>query len=599
MKKSEKSRKAITTFSTNSTLKISMYHRRFMRMAGRLTKIAITLLLLFTLSCRTHRNVQTRLEPLKTPIVKSKANRKAMSIISVNNHFNEFAFTANELNLLDEFYKINDNRPMWLDDNKLNRNVQDLFKNIHNARTEGLNPESYGADEIEKQVNQITLLADDDPTLPDLYARLDLVLSRAWFAYAEDLQNGVVDPAKFSPGWKNIKEPTNLPELLTGALKKHQIPESFDALRPQDVQYNQLRDKLAQLIEVQKNGGWLMPGFFKTLEAGDSSTHIIAIRQLLQATGDLQPKDADSISPLFDEKLKNAVIAFQKRHGLKPDGIIGKRTQEEMNRNVDYRIGQIVVNLERMRWLPNLQNEEYIVVNIPEFVLRSYKNNKLKDQMNVVVGNVKNHTPILLNTIKYIVFNPTWNVPPSIVRKEMVAKMKSDSGYLAKNQYVLLKGSYLSHDTANPADIDWTEITAANFPYHVVQKPGKINALGKIKFLFPNDQNIYLHDTPSQSHFRQYDRDYSHGCVRLQDPERLAVRLLEKQMSEEEIRNIIAGGKTTSMTLLQKPIIYFTYQTTWVDDDKQINFRKDIYSFDEKMVEVLGVKPELQSNNQR
>ncbi len=568
-----------------------MYNQLLRPVAGGLGKFAIALLLLFIVSCRTHRPIQSQLEPLKTPIVKSKANRNAMSIISVNNHIGEFAFTANELNLLDEFYKINDNHPMWLDDDKLNRNVQDLFGNINNARTDGLNPNDYGVDEIKKQVDQIKLLADNDSTLPELYARLDILLSRAWFAYAEDLQNGVVDPAKFSPGWNNIKQPANLPELLTGALKKHQIPESFDELRPHDVQYNQLRESLAQLTEVQKNGGWPMPGFFKTLEAGDSSTNVVSIRKLLQATGDLQPKDADSISPLYDKKLETAVVAFQKRHGLKPDGIIGKGTQEEMNRNTDYRIGQIIVNLERMRWLPNLQDKEYLVVNIPEFVLRSYKNNKLQDQMNVVVGSVKNHTPILLDTVKYIVFNPTWNVPPSITRKEMVAKMKADPDYLTKNQYVLLNGSYLSHDTVNPEDIDWTQTTPENFPFLVVQKPGKNNALGKIKFLFPNNQNIYLHDTPSKSHFQQYERDYSHGCVRLQYPERLAAYLLEKQMSETELLGIIASGKTTTVTLRQKPIIYFTYQTAWVDDNHQMNFRKDIYSFDEKMIEML--KPEI------
>ncbi|HZK08403.1 MAG TPA: L,D-transpeptidase family protein [Bacteroidales bacterium] len=597
MIKPEKSRQTFTTHATNSSINTSAYNQRLIRLAGNLATVALTLLLLFTFSCRSHRPpLQTHLEPLPTPIIKSKANKKYLSIISVNNHFDEFAFPANEQNLLVEFYNINGNHPMWLDDDRLNRNVQDLFVNIQNARTDGLNPLNYGVDEIEKQVNQITLLDDDDPTLPNLYARLDIVLSRAWFAYAEDLQNGIVDPAKFSSGWKKIKQQVNLPELLTKALKKHQIPQSFDELRPQDIQYNRLRNYLAQLIKTQENGGWPLPGFFETLETGDSSTHAVAVRKLLLATGDLQPKDTTNLSPLFDEELKMAVTSFQQRHGLKPDGIIGKNTQEAMNRSVDYRIKQLAVNLERMRWLPHLHDKEHIVVNIPEFVLRSYRNNKVKAQMNVVVGNVSNPTPILLNTIKYIVFNPTWNVPPSITRREMVTKMKSDSSYLEKNQYVLLKGSYVSRDTINPTDVDWANITADNFPYHVVQKPGRINALGKVKFLFPNDQNIYLHDTPSKSLFQQYERGYSHGCVRLQEPERLALHLLEKQMTEKELREIIASGKTTTVELRQKPIIYFVYQTTWVDDNQQINFRKDIYSFDEKMMEMLGEEPAMQSS---
>jgi murein L,D-transpeptidase YcbB/YkuD len=597
MNKSEKTKVSSVTVRSLAQIKTSLSKQPTTRIACGITKSALIMLLLFTLSCRTHRSpIHSRLEPLDSPFLKNKTDRALASMIHMSEYLDDFAISKEEQTLLDDFYKINNNRPVWLEDK---RNAQELVEAIELAWMDGLTPDNYGFGVIKENLLKLDSLTNADTNMLAFYAQLDLRLTNAWMQYANDLQNGVVDPAKFSPGWKNIKEPTNLPELLTGALKKHQIPESFDALRPQDDQYNQLRNKLAELIAVQKNGAWPVPGFFKTLEPGDSSTHIIAIRKLLQATGNYDMNNDDSLSPLFDENLESSVIAFQKRHGLKPDGIIGKRTQEEMNKSIDYRIRQIVVNLERMRWLPYLHDEEYLVVNIPEFVLRSYKNNKLKDQMNVVVGNVKNHTPILLNTIKYIVFNPTWNVPPSIVRNEMVAKMKSDSGYLAKNQYVLLKGSYLSRDTVNPADIDWSEITAANFPYHVVQKPGRINALGKVKFLFPNNQNIYLHDTPSKYHFKLYDRDYSHGCVRLQDPERLALHLLEKQMTNQEIRQIIANGKTTTVTLRQKPIIYFTYQTTWVDDAKQINFRKDIYSFDEKMIEMLAEEPALQSSNLR
>ncbi len=567
-------------------------NQQMVHVAGGFSKIAFILLLLFTFSCRTHRPpLQSHLAPLDTPLVKNKTDRKAMSLIAITNHLDALALAENEQNILEDFYTLNNNHPMWLDGDRINRNAQDLFENLGMAWTDGLDATDYDTDQIEKAADKIAQLGADDPRLPELYARLDIMLTRAWFAYAKDLQEGIVDPSIYSPGWKNIKQQVNLPELLTKALKKHQIPQSFDELRPQDIQYNRLRNYLAKLIKTQENGGWPLPGFFETLETGDSSTHAVAVRKLLLATGDLQPKDTTNLSPLFDEELEMAVTAFQQRHGLKPDGIIGKNTQEAMNKNVDYRIKQLAVNLERMRWLPHLHDKEHIVVNIPEFVLRSYRNNKVKAQMNVVVGNVSNPTPILLNTIKYIVFNPTWNVPPSITRREMVTKMKSDSSYLEKNQYVLLKGSYVSRDTINPADVDWSEITADNFPYHVVQKPGRINALGKVKFLFPNDQNIYLHDTPSKSLFQQYERGYSHGCVRLQEPERLALHLLEKQMTEKELREIIASGKTTTVELRQKPIIYFIYQTAWVDDNQQINFRKDIYSFDEKMMEML--KPEI------
>jgi L,D-transpeptidase YcbB len=200
---------------------------------------------------------------------------------------------------------------------------------------------------------------------------------------------------------------------------------------------------------------------------------------------------------LFDQTLEMAVKSFQKRHGLEADGIAGKNTLEQMNHSIDYRIGQIRANLERMRWVP--ENEDhYILVNIPEFKLRYYRNKQLEQEMKVVVGTKNNLTPILSDTVRYIVFNPTWNVPPSITRGEMVEKIKADPDFLKRNQYALFKGSYVSGDAIDPAAIDWSKITKDNFPYFLVQKPGSLNALGQVKFLFPNQQNIYLHDTPAR-----------------------------------------------------------------------------------------------------
>jgi len=292
-------------------------------------------------------------------------------------------------------------------------------------------------------------------------------------------------------------------------------------------------------------------------------------------------------SPWFDEILTDAVMEFQHRHGLYVDGVIGRNTLSSMNYSVDQRIDKIRANLERLRWLPDDLGEKYILVNLPEYKLRYYENDKIASEMKIIIGEIENSTPVLKDTLQYIVFNPTWRLPRSIAVEEVLPKIKSDSTYLNRNKFSLLKGSYLSKDTIHPDSVDWTQIEKDNFPFYIVRKPGPANPLGRVKFLFPNYHAIYLHDTPATHMFNYRERHFSHGCIRLERPFELASLLLNGRMTEEEISEVVESKETQSVIVPDEILVHFIYQTAWVDEQKKIHFRDDIYYFDKMTLERL------------
>jgi L,D-transpeptidase YcbB len=538
--------------------------------------------LIFLLSCKTTKNwEQSQLEPIEVGKIKLHAESKSLREIEVTTHFGELNLPDEDKKMLEKFYTLNAGQLAWFNNKRLSRNVNQLLQHLGVAWTEGVSVEKYNTGLIYEDTRQLESLSKGDATYPALYAHLDIMLTRIYLQYAADLYSGSGDSKLMGAGWKAGLQPLDYPQILLDALRRQQVGKSLEALKPKNKSYASLSENLVRLMRIKDEGGWEAPGNFETLRAGDSSHNVVRIKKYLQKTGDIHRKDSTYIhSQLYDSTLELAVMAFQKRHGLKTDGIAGAITVEQMNMSINYRIGQIRANLERMRWLPE-NEEQYILVNIPEFALRYYLDNKMEHEMKVVVGTKEHFTPILSDIVKYVVFNPTWNVPPSITSEEMVEKIKADSTFLSRNQFALLKGSYVSGDTIDPVKVDWSEITAENFPYFLVQKPGRINALGQVKFLFPNQQNIYLHDTPAQDIFNEYSRDYSHGCVRLDEPLELAAHLLKGQVSQDSITKIIESGETISIELYEKPVIYLIYQTAWVDKNGELNFRKDIYNFDE------------------
>src|SRR5690606_16467588 len=246
----------------------------------------------------------------------------------------------------------------------------------------------------------------------------------------------------------------------------------------------------------------------------------------------------------------------------------------------------LVLNLERLRWEPRSYGENYVLINIPEFKLRAYKNSRKELEMKIIVGRYMTKTPIFSDTIEYVVFNPTWTLPMSIMKNEMLPKLQSGTGFMYRENYTLYSGFSSDAVQLDPASINWDSVTVDNWSYRIVQEPGNINALGSVKFIFPNDMDIYLHDTPAPYLFDRTERDFSHGCMRIQKPRDFAEFLLEDKLTADEIDEIFASKATKTVNLSHKFPVYITYHTAWVEDDL-LHFRKDLYGHDDRQYNAI------------
>ena len=331
---------------------------------------------------------------------------------------------------------------------------------------------------------------------------------------------------------------------------------------PVNRQYNLLKTYLLKYYEIEKSGSWTTLTIDKkSLRQGDSSATIAAIKQRLYTLGDLEKNDS---SKTFTKTMTEAVKKYQRRYGLTEDGIIGTSLLHEINRPVGERIRQILINMERMRWVPAEPTTDYFLVNIPEFRLHVYEKGKLAWSMKVVVGSTAHNTVIFNGDMKYVVFSPYWNVPPSIIKNEIMPGIEQHKNYLADH------------------NMEWNN-------GNVRQKPGPRNSLGLVKFLFPNSYNIYLHDTPSKSLFNENARAFSHGCIRLAEPKKLAQYVLRNDTAwtAEKITAAMNSGKEKYVTLTKTIPVFIGYFTAFVNSKGELNFRDDVYGHDEKMAKHL------------
>jgi murein L,D-transpeptidase YcbB/YkuD len=392
----------------------------------------------------------------------------------------------------------------------------------------------------------------------------ELMLSCLFLFYAEKVYKGVDDNAIKSMGWLLPRKQLTYKSLLDSVLLN---PELL-ARNEQTLfrQYYKLRDVLQKYREIEKNGGWntidLDPKL-KAFKPGDTALAIHQIRERLFVAGYL---GQNSTSNAYDAELVEAVKKYLLRNGFKPDTLISKKHISHMNVPVSERIKQILVNMERCRWIsPEIvKAKEFIVVNVPSYKLNLYRDGKSDFESPVVVGAVMTKTVIFSGNMSYIVFSPYWNVPQSIISKDVKPGMARNKNYLAKH------------------NMEWNN-------GQVRQKPGKNNSLGLVKFMFPNSHNIYLHDTPSKSLFEKDSRAFSHGCVRVGKPRDLAITLLkdDPDWTPERIDKAMNAGKETYYTLKNKIPVYIGYFTAWVDENGEINFYEDIYDRDQRLAEIM------------
>ncbi len=423
---------------------------------------------------------------------------------------------------------------------------------------------------------------------PAAVAAAEIALTNAFLTYARDVKSGLLEPRRVDRDLHVFPERPEAPFLLLGLSGATDVTSFLNALAPRHPHYAALKEELSTLVAMGVQGAWgpeAPQG--GSIRLGQRGQRIEAIRARLAAMGDYKPAFPAADPAEYDEGLETAVRAFQKRHGLNDDGVIGKRTVAAMNKSAAYRAGQIVVNMERLRWLNRDLGHKHILVNQADYNVKVIEGDRILFNERVVIGKSRKHrTPEFSDQMTHLVFNPTWHVPYSIASKEILPKLQEDPDYLAKKNMRLLARGGGEQDAWST---DWSLYSESDFPFVVKQRPGGGNALGRVKFMFPNQFNIYLHDTPSKRLFKKDARAFSHGCVRVQDPMELARVILAPQQADPApyIDSILSRRKERQVNLVDPLPVHLTYRTAWVDEDGTYQFRADVYGRDARILAAL------------
>jgi len=490
---------------------------------------------------------------------------------------------AAETAALQQFYLERGLRPLWSGSPPAARRAAALRAALEGADREGLDPAFYRPD-------RLALLATARD--PAGRAEFEFEASMALLRYVRDLRIGRVDPGylKADPPPSDRARPPLV--ILREAAAADDLAVWLAAQSPQGPRYRRLKRLLAELRAVAARGGWTVVPGDAVLEPGMVHPAVAVLRRRLVEGGDLPPEAASGTR--FDAALETAVRRFQMRHGLEVDGIVGRRTLAALDTPVEARIRQVILNLERRRWLPTDLGRRYILVNIAGFALEMVARGAtpfVEETLfttEVVVGTPYHQTPVFSRPMTYIVLNPYWNVPPSIAVEEILPRLRSDSGYLVREGFELLSGWEADARILDPATIDWNTVSVRNFRYRFRQKPGPDNALGRLKFVLPNRYHVYLHDTPARELFRRARRAFSHGCVRLRDPRGLAVLLLAPAgWDRAGLERAIESGERRVVRLPRPLPVHITYFTAWVEKDGTAHFRDDIYGRDGELAALF------------
>lgn len=495
--------------------------------------------------------------------------------------------------MLPIFYERRIYRAAWIDKKGPLPQVNSLIKAISKANYEGLIPYDYHLQKIESILNEVNQnIQKKIPINLRRLVDLDLLLTDAFLIYGAHLLAGRINPETIDPEWNAVLREVDLAEILENAVNSNEIEEALKSLLPPQSGYNKLRKALAYYKNIATKGGWVSIPEGPKLQKGDIDNRVIAIRNNLFILGDYK-KDVDLNKELFDDTLEVAICRFQQRHGLEPDGVVGKATLAALNITPEQHIRYIEINMERWRWLPESLGERYIIINIANFELDVIENKKTIITMHAIVGKPYRRTPIFSDKITYLVLAPYWHVPPNIAIQDMLPSIQKDLNYLAKHKIKVFKGWGAETKEIDPTSIDWLKINEKNFNFRFRQEPGPHNALGRIKFMFPNKYDVYIHDTPSKELFAKTERGFSSGCIRIEKPIELAEYVLHGNVIWTYEKIIEEINKNIEKTVkLPEPInIHLLYWTVWVDDNENIQFRNDIYGRDKLLEKVLYQPP--------
>ncbi len=493
--------------------------------------------------------------------------------------------------LLLDFYGRRKIQPAWMTGDRLNTKAEVLIETIGRADREGLDANTYHRDDIFTLLTDIEHSTVMDMSEPAKFAELELLLTDALFSYGFNVSEGIVEPNSSNFDWYIEKPKKDIPKILQGALNDDRLEELVDRLQPRHSGYLRLKSALLKYQNIQKSGSWQQVPAGSKIRKGDAGKRIAALRLRLMASNDLE--DLKNGNPEdFDEALENGVKKFQARHGLKVDGVVGFNTLSALNVSLEDRIQQIKLNMERWRWLPQDLGARYILVNTADFRLEVIENEQTLKTIRAIVGKKNRPTPMLSRKMIYLELNPYWNIPHKIAVNDILPCIKKDPAYLMDKGIRIFENWTADAKELNPGSIDWDKIGKDNFIYKLRQDPKSSNALGRIKFMFPNEFSIYLHDTPVRKLFDRTKRAFSSGCVRVEKPMELAAYLLSDN-PKWDLQELIAAvdSKKTRAISLPAPInIHILYWTAWVDKDGITQFREDIYGRDRQLNLALNVK---------
>jgi len=470
------------------------------------------------------------------------------------------------------FYQSRSDQPVWVSGEGLTAKGESLVASLKALSELGFNPRLYLPE----------ILPAAGASASDL-ARGELELSAGLVRYANNAQLGISPPRRNDASLsvpEKVIDPTG---VLLSAVGAPDLAAYVDRLQPHDRVYLGLREALKRYRALDASGAWQTLTPAMSLRPGDSNDNVGRLRQSLVLMGDL-PAGTDTTSSVFDENMVAAVRRFQRRHDIAASGSIDAATRSAYNVTPDARVRQILVNMERRRWMPTDLGTDHILVNLPSYSLDVVENDKSVLNMRVVIGKPNWPTPVFSDVMEYLEFNPYWTVPPGILKKEVLPKMRNNPGYAASAGLKV----YYNGKPVNPSSVDWS---TAGRGYSFRQDPGERNALGKIKFMFPNQYAVYLHDTPSKSLFGRSQRAFSHGCVRVEKPMDLAVYVLNRNAdgwSEKRIDQTIRARKNRSVRLDAPLPVHLAYFTVWLDSDGSVQFRNDVYTRDTTLERTMS-----------
>ena len=470
------------------------------------------------------------------------------------------------------YYENHDFQPIW-NDRELR---EDLFSQIENIDDDGLSPEDYHYTALQEILSQLQDASSEKRT------EAEILLTEAFLKLSDHLYSGKTDPRKLHEIWGTPLNAVNTDSLLQVAIDENEVREILEKLRPKTEHYTGLKRKLRDVKSDSSKSSVEKIAFEKMVRPGENSLIIPSVTRKLQ---ELKYLEKTSDSSLYDHTIQQAIKSFQKDHALEVDGIIGAGTVSELNKTKEERIRQIEVNLERWRWYPRDLGDHYILINIADFELTRVRNGEVEDSRKVMVGTQSRKTPVFSDKIKYVVLNPTWTIPPTIRKRDVIPGMRKNSNYLkSKNIDVYSGGQKL-----DPASINWNSSEPYNYTYR--QESGPTNPLGIVKIIYPNEYLIYLHDTPSKNLFSKNSRAQSSGCVRVEGALELAKFLLDDQpeYTSEAIDEMLESGETKELAVKKDVKVHHFYWTAFTKNDS-LYFRNDIYDLDQKIWKALNAE---------